>query len=526
MKKLGELLKGCFAKCDELVRPRERTLKDPVKASIAETGPGIPRDELQRNYWKNFQNLRVVISRGRFLNVHIWAPLKIPSANRFLVVKNGWRWKSFRSRFPEYFAKSQLQSTCYAPSIWLFFEKMSRRASRNGFLEVPIRKYLMIRPGLVATGLLILLGLGGCVNDLTIQKRRYRQGWHIEKRGTVHPKSDQETALKKENFDLQQEGRREAVLPAPLFHGIWQGEEQVYPTALGLSTSEADGKTSPSAGKAQQLAAPVRGKANSRRMDARIFHGNSLALLFGGTFLLLGAVLAAGHRRARSLAGWARRNKRTSRTVLVLSHLSLGFGAFYGGYYGGLSGWVVDPHIAHGAFGAFLVSLLLYPFRSKVVESSWQFVRRKIHDLTLVSTGVLILFAQGSAISTGSEPNNVVAAHVKEILLPDLSLSTGIPGELAFEDVSTDPEPAPVKKDPPAMPILLTILSLAIFFILLVIVAALSCSLSCNGQQTLAAIVGLGGGAVLLLLLIITIRGIWRTWNQKQKAKLSGEATG
>jgi len=45
---------------------------------------------------------------------------------------------TFGPHFSESFAKSQLQSPGYAPSIWLVFEKMSPRASRNEFLEVPI----------------------------------------------------------------------------------------------------------------------------------------------------------------------------------------------------------------------------------------------------------------------------------------------------------------------------------------------------------------------------------------------------
>jgi len=44
---------------------------------------------------------------------------------------------TFGPHFSESFAESQLQSPGYAPSIWLAFEKMSPRASRNEFLEVP-----------------------------------------------------------------------------------------------------------------------------------------------------------------------------------------------------------------------------------------------------------------------------------------------------------------------------------------------------------------------------------------------------
>jgi len=69
------------------------------------------------------------------------APLKIPSANRFQLKQIVKHWKTLGPHFSESFAKSQLQSPGYAPSIWLVFEKMSHRASRNEFLEVPMRTY-------------------------------------------------------------------------------------------------------------------------------------------------------------------------------------------------------------------------------------------------------------------------------------------------------------------------------------------------------------------------------------------------
>jgi len=68
----------------------------------------------------------------------IRAPLKIPSANRFQLKQTVKHGKAFGPHFSESFAKSQLQNPGYAPSIWLVFEKMSHRASRNEFLEVPI----------------------------------------------------------------------------------------------------------------------------------------------------------------------------------------------------------------------------------------------------------------------------------------------------------------------------------------------------------------------------------------------------
>jgi len=72
--------------------------------------------------------------------VQLRAPLKIPSANRNQLNQTVKHWVTFGPHFSESFAKSQLQSPDYAPSIWLVFEKMSHRASRNEFLEVPLKE--------------------------------------------------------------------------------------------------------------------------------------------------------------------------------------------------------------------------------------------------------------------------------------------------------------------------------------------------------------------------------------------------
>jgi len=72
------------------------------------------------------------------------APLKIPSANRFLAMGLWARVQSGADHFSEACAKYQLQSPGCAPSIWLVFEKMSERDSRNGFLEVTLKRYFFL----------------------------------------------------------------------------------------------------------------------------------------------------------------------------------------------------------------------------------------------------------------------------------------------------------------------------------------------------------------------------------------------
>jgi hypothetical protein len=45
----------------------------------------------------------------------------------------------FGQKFTASFTKSQLQSSSYAPSIWLVFDEFLLRESHSGFLDVPLR---------------------------------------------------------------------------------------------------------------------------------------------------------------------------------------------------------------------------------------------------------------------------------------------------------------------------------------------------------------------------------------------------
>jgi protein-S-isoprenylcysteine O-methyltransferase Ste14 len=69
---------------------------------------------------------------------------------------------------------------------------------------------------------------------------------------------------------------------------------------------------------------------------------------------------------------------------------------------------------------------------------------------------------------------------------------------------------APRKKEASkGMKTLYTILAVIGAVALGFLVAAASCSLSCNGMQGLAALVGIGGGVLIVVLAILVIKSIW-----------------
>jgi hypothetical protein len=68
----------------------------------------------------------------------------------------------------------------------------------------------------------------------------------------------------------------------------------------------------------------------------------------------------------------------------------------------------------------------------------------------------------------------------------------------------------------PTAKTLLTILSVIVAIGLLYLVAALSCSLSCNGSDAAAVLVGVGGTALVIFLVIIVIRGIYGKHKKKK----------
>lgn len=362
--------------------------------------------------------------------------------------------------------------------------------------------------------LLIIGALGSCVSDLTVQKRKYRSGWHIERRGDVvaHSASRREIKLHPTELEQLRQASLEIVhTPNPV------GEAAIPEAAIdrpGIMQSRED--LPAISGEALGYVSPVRSGKPARSAGVKRYHGNRLIWSVVGSIMLTSGLIVVLRRRVRRLSEWARQNIQKARLVLIAGHLSLGFGAFYGGYFAGLEGLHVDQEIVSMSFGVFLLAMLTYPFRGLSKAGEWGFVRRKLRDLVLFSSGVIILFSQGAAIGEGREPGNELAAAAVSVLIPEDSAQ-----QVEFSEVDPVNEPKPPQKDVPVIPILQTMLALVIFVFLAALLASIACNLSCSGQETAAAIVGIGGGAVLLIVLVIAIRYIWRTWNAKQKEKMA-----
>jgi len=58
--------------------------------------------------------------------------------------------------------------------------------------------------------------------------------------------------------------------------------------------------------------------------------------------------------------------------------------------------------------------------------------------------------------------------------------------------------------------ILLSILALALFVGVIMLLAVISCELSCNGQEGLAALVMIGGATLAILGIIYLFKRIWK----------------
>lgn len=388
-------------------------------------------------------------------------------------------------------------------------------------------RYLLRAIHIVLISALII----GCSRELIVEKRRYRQGWHIALKGapekikkdvssteeliaseiSVAPKGEETTATtESEEFSAEQSVAVSADESVPT--------ERKRITRRGACEPQPDHSAlTPTTDEADLVVKAV--KSSSKKADQFPF----LPVMLGSA-LALGAAFTLRPARVRKMAVWAKNHKEASWAVLTAAHLGLGFGAFYAGHQAGLDGYQVSQNWITGSTLVFFLSLIFYPFRSMKGLFGGGFIRRKWHDLMLSVTGVLLLFGSATTIPQREEPVNPVSGAIVSALLPD-HVYAGPASVHRDTMMNYEPDESNTGSDG-FVKFLTSLLTVAVFLLLWVFVLSLACNLSCSGQEAAAAFVGIGGTLILVFLLVLVLRRIWsRKFNRpKQTAQPAAAA--
>jgi len=227
------------------------------------------------------------------------------------------------------------------------------------------------------------------------------------------------------------------------------------------------------------------------------------------------------------ISRWASRNPIKSRFLLVFAHLTAVANALVLGVLLYAYDWPASALAVPALVSTFFVAYLLYPQRLQRLTRK-KYRRQKACDLVMAFSCALLIAASvnsfladdaGAKERALAEP---VTTIVNATLTPALPAADAAPltkaerrqirrtqiKELKAEVRAWKKEHKNEKKGWEKT--LLVLLVVGLFIMAGTTVAALSCSLACNGQSELAIMLLLGGLSALVYLAVIAIKRIYR----------------
>ncbi len=242
----------------------------------------------------------------------------------------------------------------------------------------------------------------------------------------------------------------------------------------------------------------------------------------------------------KKLSYWGKNNKPYARFLIIISFLFLTALGILTGTLLSESGVQISTYALLTLISIYIFSISLYPYLEKKrsgKKPEREYTRRKTFDFILASTGFCMI------VCMGNQPNflfqnsaSLFATELRNETTPgDSSLKTyksisafaGSMKDASGKSLSWKAKKKllkvqvkEIKKSDElsgAAKTVLIVLSVIVALGLLMLVAALSCELSCSGSGGAAALVGIGGAALIIFLLIIAIRAI--NGNKRRKEK-------
>lgn len=238
----------------------------------------------------------------------------------------------------------------------------------------------------------------------------------------------------------------------------------------------------------------------------------------------------------KSISYWGRNNPRKTRLIIAISHILLIINALFLGFLSFYKGLVFPKWILIALPILFFGVYLSYPFkgiRTGLFKQSW--FRQKTHDIVFILFYVLIItigfnrFAS-SPVTVSNSSHGPPAQFIVHKSSPDVNMDRGNGIWQTLKELKKEVknELKELKKDfknkrknkwSTAAEILLVVGSLLAALVLIWLVGALACSLSCSGMEGLAIIVLILGWGGTILLTVLAIRKILKkTRIEKQKA--------
>ncbi|TNF48411.1 MAG: hypothetical protein EP305_05570 [Bacteroidetes bacterium] len=248
---------------------------------------------------------------------------------------------------------------------------------------------------------------------------------------------------------------------------------------------------------------------------------NELLFALGGImafFMFLG--LRINPDRAKRISYWAKENPKKTWMMIGGIKMIVGAGGLYIGkmlYENNIAFSDSSTYALLGIFGAAAIAYPLKSAKRNFIKHSY--LKQKMIDGLLALLGLLLMVNLGNQAVADDNFVPVVSTvfdQTDQILYGDeASIELGTfdqSKERYYSEETALDEGAEDEKEEANVwaQIGLTLLAVAIFLMLLYLVAVASCNLSCSGQEALATVVLIGGLIACILLLIFALNAIWK----------------
>ncbi len=258
------------------------------------------------------------------------------------------------------------------------------------------------------------------------------------------------------------------------------------------------------------------------------FSASSLPLTLAGVAGLLGmALLKLFQSNAQQLSHWAKKNPWKTRGLIGIAQIGMGVSAFSLGNYLYETGMMIPDYARLSAAGMFAVAAIFYPSTYHANGSpAFSYLRRKFHDAALFTTGAMLTIYAGNHCQLTIQPTHSV----------QIVSSTSAPKQKIFSLKFANHQISVVKKefesrlkehfeDPKrgmtrGQKVALVIIVSLAFAFATVGVAAISCNLSCSGNEAASIAVLIAGIAIIAWGLSASLKKIHSSPTIEKKPKV------
>jgi hypothetical protein len=238
---------------------------------------------------------------------------------------------------------------------------------------------------------------------------------------------------------------------------------------------------------------------NAHRLIPNLWKAVALPAAFG--FLMSLGLMRKFADKAMKVSAWSAHHPRTAKGIIAGIQTVGSLGALIAGHYFAREGAMLSESAPLYALAGLGASAALYPRSSKRLQSfTGSYLRQKYCHMGAFTTGLALSFCLGGSLAS-PPPGHAIAENVSVSRYTSELHSTDQRSGITFALEQEDPP----KKNGKAGAIAVSII---LYVAAMLVIAALSCNLSCSGMPGLAIIVAVGVGGIATLIFVAGIRSI------------------